>query len=120
MLGQLLDFAVPLALHHVSSCLYYCEGEVVCAVGQLAAHCAFVRGADRVIIIDDVEYRLQYAKDHMPKIETINFDKVKVRTPRSTIITKRHFMWQHHLVQVALFVRASIEPGVQCFGQTDH
>ncbi|KAK9908225.1 hypothetical protein WJX75_004550 [Coccomyxa subellipsoidea] len=47
-------------------------------VGQLAAHCAFVRGADRVIIIDDVEYRLQYAKDHMPKIETIKFDKVKV------------------------------------------
>ncbi len=60
---------------------------MVCAtVGQLAAHCAFVRGAERVIIIDDIEYRLQFAKDRMPKIETINFDKVKVCTADSTLL----------------------------------
>lgn len=51
----------------------------MCAVGQLAAHCAFVRGAERVAIIDNIEYRLQFAKDRMPNIETINFDEVKVR-----------------------------------------
>lgn len=32
-------------------------------MGILAAQCAFVRGAKRVIIIDQVEYRLQRAKE---------------------------------------------------------
>lgn len=40
-----------------------------------------MRGAERVAIIDNIEYRLQFAKDRMPNIETINFDKVKVRMP---------------------------------------
>lgn len=33
------------------------------AVGILAAQCAFARGASRVIIIDEFEYRLQRAKE---------------------------------------------------------
>ena len=33
------------------------------AVGILAAHCAFVRGASRVIIIDRAQYRLERAKE---------------------------------------------------------
>jgi hypothetical protein len=32
------------------------------AVGILAAHCAQHRGAKRVILIDNVDYRLQHAK----------------------------------------------------------
>jgi threonine dehydrogenase-like Zn-dependent dehydrogenase len=48
-------------------------------VGQLAAHAAVVRGAEKVILIDNQEYRLQFARDHIKgNIETINFDKVKV------------------------------------------
>jgi threonine dehydrogenase-like Zn-dependent dehydrogenase len=41
----------------------------------LAAHCAFVRGAERVIIIDREEDRLAYARERIPngKVETINF-----------------------------------------------
>ncbi len=69
--------------YHASPCDLYADLalECLCAVGQLAAHCAFVRGAEKVAIIDNIEYRLQFAKDRMPNIETINFDKVKVRMP---------------------------------------
>lgn len=42
------------AADHVSCCR--------CAVGILAAHCAQHRGARRVILIDNVEYRLEHAK----------------------------------------------------------
>lgn len=43
------------------------------AVGILAAHCCFVRGADRVVLIDKQQYRWDRAKSKMPHLETINF-----------------------------------------------
>ena len=48
------------------------------AVGTLAAHCAFFKGAGRVVLIDNQADRLQFAKDRMPKLETINFSSQKV------------------------------------------
>ena len=49
------------------------------AVGMLAAHCAFFKGAGDVVLIDHEEDRLQFARDHIPNIKTINFDKKKVK-----------------------------------------
>ncbi len=48
------------------------------AVGILAAHCAFFRGAERVVLIDGVADRLQFAKTHIPRVETINHNEKKV------------------------------------------
>jgi threonine dehydrogenase-like Zn-dependent dehydrogenase len=42
-------------------------------VGILAAHCAFQRGANRVVLIDQEAYRLAFAKAKMPRLEVINF-----------------------------------------------
>jgi len=42
-------------------------------VGMLAAASAIYKKASRVILIDCQQYRLDYAKKHMPKVETINF-----------------------------------------------
>ena len=51
-------------------------------VGILAAHAADFRGAERIVIIDNQQYRLDFAKKHIPRIETINFDEHKnVRRP---------------------------------------
>ncbi|CAM6115727.1 unnamed protein product [Calypogeia fissa] len=47
-------------------------------VGILAAHCAQVRGAKEVVLIDEVEYRLTYAKEKLSSIHTINFKNEKV------------------------------------------
>ena len=48
------------------------------AVGQLAAHSAYVQGAEKVAIIDSVGYRLDYVKKWIPGIHTINFSKLQV------------------------------------------
>ncbi|KAG2450469.1 hypothetical protein HYH02_004970 [Chlamydomonas schloesseri] len=45
--------------------------------GILAAHCAQVRGADRIILIDNQQYRLDHAAARIPGLHTINFDKEK-------------------------------------------
>ncbi|CAF0777330.1 unnamed protein product [Adineta steineri] len=42
-------------------------------VGMLAALSAQYKKASRVILIDNVQYRLDYAKKHLPGVETINF-----------------------------------------------
>lgn len=49
-------------------------------MGLLAAHCAFHRGADRVILIDREADRLAFARERMPNglVETINFKEKKV------------------------------------------
>jgi threonine dehydrogenase-like Zn-dependent dehydrogenase len=47
-------------------------------VGILAAHCALVRGAKEVVLIDEIEYRLTHAMVKLPSIHTINFSKEKV------------------------------------------
>ena len=58
------------------------------AVGTLAAHCAFFKGAARVVLIDNQADRLQFAKDSMPKLETINFSGQKVAAMRhSTVVS---------------------------------
>lgn len=41
-------------------------------VGLLTQRCASFRGADRVIAVDQVPYRLEFARQHNP-VETINF-----------------------------------------------
>jgi threonine dehydrogenase-like Zn-dependent dehydrogenase len=47
-------------------------------VGILAAHCAFARGAQHVIMIDCVPYRLEFAKAHVKgNLSTINFKEKK-------------------------------------------
>lgn len=46
-------------------------------VGILAAQCAFVRGAARVVIIDEVQSRLDFATKKVKGIETINFKEKK-------------------------------------------
>ncbi len=48
------------------------------AVGTLAAQCAFFKGAARVVLIDREADRLQFAKDRIPKLETLNFANKKV------------------------------------------
>ncbi|KAG0610437.1 hypothetical protein M758_7G065400 [Ceratodon purpureus] len=42
-------------------------------VGILAAQCAFYRGAARVVIIDEVPFRLEFAQKKVKGLETINF-----------------------------------------------
>lgn len=57
------------------------EGDVVGIwgmgpVGLFAAQWAFIKGASRVIGVDQ-NWRLDYAKSKLPKIETVNFKQVK-------------------------------------------
>ena len=47
------------------------------AIGMLAAQCAHVRGAQRIIMIDNQQYRLDFAKQKMPYLELLNFDNTK-------------------------------------------
>jgi threonine dehydrogenase-like Zn-dependent dehydrogenase len=47
-------------------------------VGMQAANSAFVRGANRVVLIDSLQYRLDYIKQKLPKVETINRKDKKV------------------------------------------
>lgn len=48
-------------------------------VGVLAAHCAFQRGANRVVLIDQEAYRLAFAQEKMPRLEVINFREKAVK-----------------------------------------
>lgn len=47
-------------------------------MGILAAHCAFARGANRVVLIDEIQFRLDHAKAKIPGLEIINFKEKKV------------------------------------------
>lgn len=42
-------------------------------VGILAQRCAIFKGAKRVIAVDRIPYRLDFAREHNPGVETINF-----------------------------------------------
>jgi S-(hydroxymethyl)glutathione dehydrogenase/alcohol dehydrogenase len=44
-------------------------------VGLLAQRCALFKGAKRVIAVDHVPYRLNFAREHNPGVETINFNE---------------------------------------------
>jgi len=46
-------------------------------VGILAAQCAHIRGAQRIIMVDNQQYRLDFAKQKMPYLELLNFDNTK-------------------------------------------
>ena len=46
-------------------------------VGILAAHSADFKGAERIVMIDNQQYRLEFAKKKIPRVETINFDEEK-------------------------------------------
>ncbi|KAG2493252.1 hypothetical protein HYH03_008390 [Edaphochlamys debaryana] len=54
--------------------------------GILAAHCSQVRGADKIILIDNQQYRLDHAASKIKGLETINFDKEKVKTAIERIL----------------------------------
>jgi threonine dehydrogenase-like Zn-dependent dehydrogenase len=43
-----------------------------CSVGIFSAQCALVRGAARVVLIDSVQYRLDFAKKKLKDVLTIN------------------------------------------------
>ena len=58
-------------------------------MGQLAAHSAFVQGAEKVAIIDTIPYRLEYAKKWLPNLHTINFSKVQVCCAPCTLAVSR-------------------------------
>jgi threonine dehydrogenase-like Zn-dependent dehydrogenase len=60
------------------------EGDIVAIwgagpVGILAAQCSFARGAKQVIMIDNVPFRLQFVKDKVPGVQTINFSEKSVK-----------------------------------------
>lgn len=66
------------------------EGDVVGIwgmgpIGLFAAKWAFLKGASRVIGID-ANWRLEYAKSKLPKIETINFKEVNVKSKVDEIV----------------------------------
>ena len=46
-------------------------------IGLMVCKWAFIKGAKRVIAIDNVPWRLEYAKRHMPELECLDFGKVK-------------------------------------------
>jgi threonine dehydrogenase-like Zn-dependent dehydrogenase len=56
------------------------QGDVVAIwgagpVGQLAAECSFARGAKRVIMVDNVKDRLEFARRMNPKTEIVDFSQ---------------------------------------------
>ncbi|KAL3427272.1 s-glutathione dehydrogenase [Phlyctema vagabunda] len=53
-------------------------------IGQMAAEFAFMNGAARVIIIDN-NWRLDFVKSKIPRVETLNFDQL----PKGTSVTTR-------------------------------
>lgn len=56
-------------------------------VGLMAQRSAFFRGASRVFAIDHVPYRLKFAEEHIPGVETINFNE---KDPGETIQELTH------------------------------
>ena len=74
------------------------EGDVVAIwgagpIGQMAAEMSFINGASRVILIDGSSgaWRLDYCKERIPKLETINFSKLeKGETVTSTLKKMEH------------------------------
>ncbi|EFJ47484.1 hypothetical protein VOLCADRAFT_101983 [Volvox carteri f. nagariensis] len=55
-------------------------------VGILAAHSCQVRGADKTILIDAQQYRLDHAVSKIPDLITINFGKEKVKEALERIV----------------------------------
>ncbi|KAL9115295.1 MAG: hypothetical protein Q9187_007328 [Circinaria calcarea] len=74
------------------------EGDVVAVwgagpIGQMAAEFSFLNGASRVILIDggNGAWRLNFCKERIPKLETINFSNLeKGETVQSTLKKMEH------------------------------
>lgn len=66
-------------------------------IGQMCADFAFLQGAKRVIVIDQ-NWRLDYIKSKIPKVETIDYSKL----PRGTTITSKLKEMVHEGPDVAL------------------
>ena len=62
------------------------DGCCLLAVGQLAAHSALVKGAEKVAIVDSVQYRMDYVKKWLPEVQTIDFSKVQVDISATSVI----------------------------------
>jgi len=81
------------------------DGDVVAIwgagpIGLMAAEMSFTCGASRVILIDGGNggWRLDYAKEKIPKIETLNFSTL----PRGTSVTSKLKEMEHGGPDVAL------------------
>lgn len=81
------------------------EGDVVAIwgagpIGEMAAEMSFTNGASRVIMIDGgaASWRLDFCKEKLPKIETINYTDL----PRGTTVTSRLKEMEHGGPDVAL------------------
>ena len=81
------------------------EGDVVAIwgagpIGEMAAEMSFTNGASRVIMIDGGagSWRLDFCKEKLPKIETINYTDL----PRGTTVTSRLKEMEHGGPDVAL------------------
>lgn len=79
------------------------DGDVVAIwgagpIGQMCAEFAFMNGAKRVIMIDSVQWRLDFVKTKTPKVELLNFAEL----PRGTSVTARLKEMEHEGPDVAL------------------
>ena len=48
-----------------------------------------MRGAEKVAIVDSVQYRMDYAKKWLPEVQTIDFSKVQVSYPATPVTASR-------------------------------
>ncbi|KIM25368.1 hypothetical protein M408DRAFT_212836 [Serendipita vermifera MAFF 305830] len=83
---------VPCTAYHAVIRVDVRKGDTVaiwslCTVGLLAAYFAFQKGASRVIGIDN-NWRLEYGKANLPKLETINFSDIPSGSSVSTELRK--------------------------------
>jgi len=81
------------------------DGDVVAIwgagpIGQMCAEMSFMNGASRVIVIDGGEssWRLDYIKEKLPKVETINFTEL----PKGESVTSQLKKMEHGGPDVAL------------------
>ena len=76
-----LSDVLPTSYHCVVDTGVY-EGDTVGVwgvgpIGLMVCKFAFLKGAKRVIAVDSVGWRLDYAKKHMPDLEVINYSTAK-------------------------------------------
>lgn len=50
-------------------------------IGLFAAKWCFLKGAKRVICIDNVQWRLDYAKERIPEVDLLNFSTISGSVP---------------------------------------
>ena len=81
------------------------DGDVVAIwgagpIGEMCAQMSFINGASRVILIDGGPgaWRLDYCKEKIPKLETLNFTAL----PRGTTVTSKLKEMEHGGPDVAL------------------